>query len=412
MIDETSPRIPTLEQDSTKYIVLLGILVLQTIVAVSILHVNEYEFIQLRFPALSNFEISLYDTVLYISYLIVGIIVGILSDRIGKRKIFIFIGSAGNILLFYCLTIITNYPLLLVLRFCQGAFTVLTWQIIMTLILDISSSKNRGRNMGLFGVFLTIGMGLGPVLGGVLAEQGIFIPYYVSSALSGAVLSISLLSLREPQTIKKNPSLRRILSGVRRHPKLIIPGIFNFIDRLHMGFIIFIVPFFLVEVLSLGESLRGMVLGLYALPLILLSYPMGKLSDRHGRYKQLIIGSIAYGLILSTIGVLGASNFTILIILFIILGIFASFTTPPSMALVGDIVEPENIAIGMGFFNFLGNLGIFIGPAIAGLLKFNYPLAFLIAGLIELVTLGLNAIPIWYFYNKEKNSKFSENNII
>lgn len=398
--DKNSER----ENGSFKYIILLGILVLQTVIAVSILHVNIPEFIGDRFPHLTDFEVSLYNSILYISYLIGGLITGILSDRIGKRKIFVVIGSGANVLFFWVLTIITNYPLLLVFRFIQGAFTVLAWQIIMTLILDISSATNRGKNMGLFGIFLTLAMGLGPVIGGVLAERGTFIPYYVSSALSGLVFVIALYILKDPITIKKNPSFKQILYGVKQHPKLIIPGIFNFIDRLHMGFITFIVPFFLLEVLGLGESLRGMVLGLYALPLIVLSYPMGKLSDSLGRYKLLISGSLAYGIVLSVIGVLGEYGLAPLIVSFVILGIFASVTTPPSMALVGDIVKPENLAIGMGFFNFLGNIGIFFGPAIAGLLKFNYVVAFFVAGLIELVTLALNIGLIWFFKTQSTKS--------
>lgn len=299
--------------------------------------------------------------------------------------------------------ITSNYPLLLVFRFCQGAFPVFTWQIIMTLLLDVSSSKNRGRNMGLFGIFLTLAMGIGPVVGGIVAEQGVFIPYYMSIILSGIVFTISLSILKEPTTIKKIPSIRQSIGAIRRYPKLIIPGIFNFIDRLHMGFIIFIVPFFLQETLGLAESLRGMVLGLYALPLIILSYSMGKLSDRYGRYKQLIIGSLAFGILLSVIGQLGAYGLHILIILFVVLGTFASITTPPAMALVGDIVKKENIAIGMGAFNFLGNLGILIGPALAGLLMPNFFLAFLIAGSIELISLGVNIILIWHFKTKDSN---------
>lgn len=381
-------------------VVLLGVLVFFTITAVSILHVSIPDFFSEKFPGLTDFEISLYDTVLYSSYLIVGILTGLFSDRIGRRKIFVVIGSGASGLFFYLLTVAPNYTLLLVLRFCQGAFTVLTWQIIMTLILDISSPKNRGKNMGMFGIFLTLAMGLGSVIGGVLAKPGVFIPYYTSVALSVIVFIMSLLLLHEPKNLKKTPSLKKIILILKKHPKLSIPGIFNFIDRLHMGFIIFIVPFYLLEVLGLSVDLRGMVLGLYAFPLILLSYSMGKLSDVHGRYKPLIVGSLGFGIVLSIIGVLGTYGLAVMIGLFVVLGAFASLTTPPAMALVGDIIPAENIAIGMGAFNFLGNLGIILGPILAGLLMFNYPVAFLIAGLIELVFLGVCGFLIWYF---EKN---------
>lgn len=378
------------------------------VTSVSVLHANYYEFIQLRFLGLTDFEISFFDTVLYLSYLIIGIIIGILSDRWGKRKVFIILGSGGSIIFFWLMPLTLIYPVLLVFRFCQGAFTVMAWQVVMTLILDLSTTKNRGRNMGLFGIFLVAAMGLGPVLGGFLARIGVFFPYYFAMILSGIVFILSLVLLKEPSEIKKQqPTLKQSFSIINRHPKLIIPGVFNFVDRFHMGFIIFITPFFLQNVLGLGPELRGMVLGIYALPVMFLQYPMGKLSDRIGRYKPLLVGSLAYGIILSIIGYLGSFHFVILIALFICLGVFAGFTTPPAMALVGDFVKREDNAMAMGFFNFLGNLGIIIGPLIAGLVATlsNYAMAFFIAGIIELISLGCCGLLILYFRHDQKKEK-------
>ncbi|NVM02270.1 MAG: MFS transporter [Candidatus Helarchaeota archaeon] len=379
-----------INSEFSKNIVFSGILVLLTITGVSILHTNEYEFIVLRFPWLTLFETSLFDSTLYMSYLIMGIFAGILSDRLGKRKIFTIIGSGCSIIFFWLMTITLEFGILLIFRFCQGVFIVLSWQILMTIILDLSTSENRGKNMGIFGIFLATAMGIGPVLGGLFASMGVFIPYYVAMILNGIVFILSFF-LMEPKQIKKNPSLKKILNSVQRHPKLIVPGLFNFIDRLHMGFIIFILPMYLQMVLYKGPELRGMVLGLYALPFILLQYPIGKLSDKVGRYKPLIIGSLGYGIVLSSIAFFGTYGFLILIILFIILGIFAGTTTPPTMALIGDIVSKEENAIAMGFFNFVGNFGIIIGPLIAGYIitYSNFDFAFLIVGIIEIISLGV-----------------------
>jgi len=47
------------------------------------------------------------------------------------------------------------------------------------MILDISNSENRGKCLGIYGIFLAIAMGIGPMLGGMIAKYGVFIPYYV-----------------------------------------------------------------------------------------------------------------------------------------------------------------------------------------------------------------------------------------
>ncbi len=121
---------------------------------------------------------------------------------------------------------------------------------------------------------------------------------------------------------------------------------------------------------------------------------MGKLSDKYGRLPQLVVGSIGFGIVLSMIGIVGMTGFDILLIMLVILGIFAGITSPPSMALVGDIVGKEESAMGMGFFNFLGNLGITVGPIVFGVLMPIIGLnnAFVVVGLLELITLAVNII--------------------
>ncbi len=372
-------------------VLIIGFSTFLMIFSVSILHANEYEFIILRFPGLTLFEVSLFDSVLYISYLIIGIIIGILADYFGKRKIFIIAGSAGSIIFFSLMITATNYSILLIFRFLQGSFTVMGWQMLMTLVLDIASPENRGKFLGIFGIFLALAMGFGPMFGGIIASYGVFIPYYVAIVVNVIVLIIVLLLLKDPSYLKKRPSFKENLTIIQRRPELIVPGIFNFVDRLHMGFIIFILPLFVQIVLGLGPEIRGMIMGIFALPFIILQYPMGKLSDKYGRYKLLIPGSLGYGIILTLTGYFGLFGLGLLIGAFLILGVFSGITGPPSMALVGDIAEGKDNAMAMGFFTFVGNLGMVIGPLIGGFVADygSFVLAFIIAGLIELISLGI-----------------------
>ena len=400
---ETEPVVDTPQSERKKQIVLFGILTLFTITATAMLHVNQPEFILDRFVGITEVEYSLFDSILYLSYFIFGLMTGTLSDRWSRRRDFVLAGTIGSIIFYWLMTTALSYPLLLLYRFLQGAFTVMTWQTLMTMVLDFSGSTNRGKNMGIFGAFLGLAMGLGPAVGGIIASYGVFVPYYTASMLNVFVFIIALLFVKDPEVAKKKPNLKHSLSVVKRHPKLVVPGLFNFVDRLHIGFLLTALPFVLSTVLGLSESLRGLTLAIFAMPFIVLQYPMGKLSDRIGRFKLLIIGSIGFGLVLISIGFVGFQSFSSLLVMLVILGFFAGMTSAPSMALVGDATGPEDSAMAMGFFSFFGNLGITIGPITFGFLAVfaDFVVAFIVAGLLELITLAIIIVLIKFVFKED-----------
>ncbi|MFW9925398.1 MAG: MFS transporter [Candidatus Thorarchaeota archaeon] len=391
---ETMEGKNVISSSSIRKVILVGILTLLAITAAAILHVNQPEFILDRFSGITEFEYSLFDSTLYLSYLIVGIVTGILSDRWAKRRAFVLIGASGSIFFYWLMTTTLSYPVLLFYRFLQGSFTVMAWQTFMTLAVDFSDSHNRGRNMGIFGIFLALAMGLGPAVGGFIASFGVFVPYYTAAGLNIVVFVLAIVGLKDPTMTKSRPTLTESFMLARKSPELFVPGIFNLFDRLHIGFILTALPYFLSVMLGLDESLRGLSLAIFAMPFIILQYPMGKLSDKYGRFPQLVVGSVGYGLVLSVIGIVGLLGFNILLVMLAILGIFSGITSPPAMALVGDIVGQEDSAMGMGFFNFLGNLGITMGPIIFGVLIpfIGISNAFVAVGLLELITLVVNIL--------------------
>ena len=182
------------ESEAILQIVILGLLVFVTILAPALLHTNQLEFLVLRFEV-DLLTASYFDTALYTSYLVAGILSAIISNQIGKRKIFILIGSLGSAAFYFLMTSTLNFTLLLIFRFIQGSLTVLSWQTLMTMVLDLSTAQNRGRNLGIFGMFLALAMGGGPVFGGVLAGLGVLIPYFAASILTFFVFLIALILL-------------------------------------------------------------------------------------------------------------------------------------------------------------------------------------------------------------------------
>ncbi|MHA2067529.1 MAG: MFS transporter [Candidatus Thorarchaeota archaeon] len=400
-IDTTTNE--AIQTNNTRKILFTGVLTFLTITAAAMLHVNQPEFILDRFAGISNLEYSLFDTMLYAAYLIFGIATGALSDRWFRRRIFVLVGASGSIVFYLLMTTTLSYPLLLTFRFLQGSFTVMAWQSFMTLALDFSNAESRGKHMGIFGALLALSFGFGPAIGGILATIGVFVPYYAAAALNVVVLILAIGGLRDPPSTKRKPSILQSLSVGRRYPKLTIPITFNFVDRLHMGFILVALPLFLTSVLGLPESLRGMALAIFAMPFIILQYPMGKLSDKYGRYPILIAGSIPYGIVLATLGFIGAIGFLPLLLGLVVLGIFSGITAPSALALVGDASEAEDSAMAMGLFNFSGNVGVTLGPLIFGyfILISDFYTTFLVAGLIEVISLCAIILIIKFVFRED-----------
>jgi MFS family permease len=391
-------------------ILFAGFLTFLSITAAALLHVNQPEFILDRFVDISDFEYSLFDTMLYSAYLIFGIITGALSDRWARRRVFVIIGASGSIVFYLLMTTTSSYPLLLMYRFIQGAFTVMAWQTFMTLALDYSDNSSRGKNMGVFGALLALSFGIGPALGGIIAGIGVFFPYYAAAILNVLVLIMASLGLKDPDIMKRRPSIMQSLSIAKIYPKLSIPVTFNFVDRLHMGFILVALPLFLTEVLNLSESLRGISLAIFAAPFIILQYPMGRLSDKYGRYPILIAGSLPYGVVLAILGHIGSIGFLPLLLGLVLLGVFSGITAPSALALVGDSSEAEDSAMAMSLFNFSGNLGVTVGPLIFGyfILISDFFTTFLIAGVIELAALTAIIILIRFVFKEPFRTKNEE----
>lgn len=98
-----------------------------------------------RFGVTSVAETSLFVSINLAAHVIFSLIWGSISDKVGKRKVFIFTGFLGNALLMFSLTLAPTMSALLALRFIEGAFTVMAFSLIMTSVLDLSKKHNMAR---------------------------------------------------------------------------------------------------------------------------------------------------------------------------------------------------------------------------------------------------------------------------
>lgn len=136
----------------------------------------------------------------------------------------------------------------------------------------------------------------------------------------------------------------------------------------------------------------------------------GKISDRIGRRKVLIVGllGIAASFIFSSLGILIGSLF--LLFFSRALAGFMDGTEPVAQATIIDLSSPEEKIRNMGYATFAGTIGFIIGPVMGGFLaepsltgRFHYEMPFLAALLLTL----LNVLAIYFFLPKQIRIKIT-----
>ncbi|OGS41617.1 MAG: hypothetical protein A3K67_01635 [Euryarchaeota archaeon RBG_16_62_10] len=348
------------------------------------------EFIMDRFDATAT-QASLFVTVEMAAYIIFAMVWGAASDRVGKRRMFIVIGFLGSSVLYYLMSLAPDLLVLLVLRFVQGAFTVMAWSLIMTTALDIASRSEYGKTMGIVGTGLALGLGFGAPIGGAAGDIDPLLPLYIASVLFLASGIVAYFGVKEVPITHRPESITKALVALSKDRRVVAPYLLGVLERFSAGFIALLLPLYLAEEFGMDPSERGMVLAAFLLPFAVLQYPFGRFSDRYGRSAMLIAGGIAYALLFSTIGYLDQM---LVIVVMILCGSLGAMLLPASLALIGDLAPKGERATLMGGFNSMGSLGFAVAPPLAAYSSdaLDYGTAFLIGG-IAILGMVLACVP-------------------
>ena len=309
---------------------------------------------------------------------------GLLSDRVGRRKPFIVLGFFASALLYFSFARVEDVGVLLALRFLQGACSVMGWSLLMAMVLDRTTEELRGRYSGMMGASLILGVSLGAPVGGLISrELGPRAPLLAAAVLFLVVAAGSFL-LQEPTRHVRQITMSRILGTVRQRPRLLMPMAFHFVDRFTVGFFVVVFPLYLDSLGAHDPAVRGRYLALYLLPFAVLQLVTGRLVERIGPMPLLMVGSLAYGIMLSTVGF---SDLLMLWPVMIALGVLAAVMFPPTLTLTSRFSEPATRGTAMGGFNVAGSLGFAIGPIVGGwayALR-GYGFAFVLSGAMEIL---------------------------
>ncbi len=314
---------------------------------------------------------------------------GAISDRLRRRKPMAIFGYAGSTLG------------KLLLYFSQGWMLVFAGRMVDrigkgirvaprdALIADSSVLGRRGRAFGLHRAFDTIGACLGVLIAIIIVSnlgrgldragyQRIFLLSLIPAIL-GVVILFFARETWSKTTAQTSPQANRPTAELGMTESRFLPkiGFKNLSPKLRSFLII-------VGIFALGNSSNGFLLlrmrnlgwttinilflyFLYNLTYALFSYPCGRLSDRIGKKRPIVLGYLVYSAVYFGFALLNPQKGVgIPWLLFGIYGLYSALTEGLEKALVADLAPENQKATFIGLHATLVGIGLLPASLLAG----------------------------------------------
>lgn len=327
------------------------------------------------------------------------------SDRVGRKPL-LLLGIAGYAVAQVLFGVAFNLWLLYAARIVGGVLSSATLPAAAAYVSDETTGEDRSRGMAWLGTAASLGVVVGPALGGTLSRRdwhfsvsfGHFVvdsfsvPFFAAAVLALVTFFIATKWLSESlavQTISTiEPHLGWPALANRLRPLLVLAfigqfglALFEAIFALYAGVRFRYGP---VEVGAIF-IVCGLVMAVFQT--ILVGYFIGRIAEIH----QIAIGFVLMGMSLAFLGIAQSS-----VIVFTLVGVMAfgmAMIAPNLSALISKSSDRSNTGAALGVQSVANNLGQVGGPILGGVLfAWSIGIPFFLTGAL---LFGTGLVVVW-----------------
>lgn len=301
---------------------------------------------------------------------IMGPIWGYLADRIGKKIMLLRALLFGSFIIF-CMSRVQTPEQLLFFRVIQGMFSG-SIGASATLIASGTPGHKLSSSLGFLSSSTFIGMSIGPLIGGFVAETyGYRFSFVVGSLILATGFFLVLFGVTDVRAAKPAAGEKAIkipMKEVYRSiltPTILISFLIMFILRLTRSIVAPFLPLIVQEFtgqLQGAVSTTGIISAINSVVAAVASLTLTRLGDRTSKPRLLVMFLLCAGVIGLPLYFTGSLFWFVLIyaiMLFPLGGV-----DPVLQSHVSSMVPPENRGVLFGLQTTVGSIGWFVAPLI------------------------------------------------
>lgn len=325
--------------------------------------------------------------------------VGIISDRLHKRRMFISLGLLFTFLSSAGLSATTSLTLILVFRALAGAAAA-TWVGFTVLYTSYFKHEESVKAIGVINFFTTIGQMTAMLAGGWVAQNISTKATFSLGALAGLIglgASFFIVEKYEPQAEKI--TFKGIIELLKNHTLLCVSSLAVLSQLITFATVFGFTPVFARNI-GASRFEMSILTVVSSLPAAIASLAAGKyLAKKFGEKTIVITGFILTGIF--TLIIPFTKSFPLLLATQVFSGFGRGLSFTLLMGLSIKDVRSDRRATAMGFFQAIYGLGMFLGPVFLGTISdlFSLEQGFVAMGLTGIATAAISYILLEKSFN-------------